>query len=199
MTQSLRTLKEFGVWQRKRQETEQIQRLTEPGTQHVLSRCRIKGSVVRAIRASTGCCETQSVREGQLTMAPRQADDWTFTKPASPLQAQRAQGFCVITWHTDSGIFKFQVFSLIDTVHSDIYSPVYFFFQLMPARMKLTSDPSCPKISKIPGNKWISLDKTKSWLTFCTLAKSTKFIMHFFIAKTQHSLASFSLETKEIT
>lgn len=69
------------------------------------------------------------------------------------LQAQHAQGFCMTTRYTDISIFKFQVFSLIDTVHSDVYAPVYFFFQRMPAQMKLTSDPSCPKISKIPGNK----------------------------------------------
>lgn len=64
MTQSLLTLKELGVWQRKRQETEQIQPLTEPGTQNVLSRCRINGSEVRAIRVSAGSYETQSVRGG---------------------------------------------------------------------------------------------------------------------------------------
>lgn len=144
----------------------------------MLSRCRISGSEVRAIRVSTGCYETQGRRGrdswpwrlGRLMMGLAQ------NLPAL-LQAQPAQVFCTITWYTDISILKFQisnlVFPLIDTVHSDVYSPVYFFFQLMPARMKLTSDPSCPKVNKIPRNKWISLDKTKSRLTFCTLAKST--------------------------
>lgn len=162
MTQSLLTLKEPGVQQRKRQVTKQLQPLTESGTQNVPSRCRINGCVVRALwtpeERSRGW---EGGGQGRTAdHAAGQADDWPFTKPASLPPGSAGTG--LLLGHM---IHRCQHLTLrfpwFDTLYSEVYSPVCFFFQLMPAQMKLTSDLSCPnEVRRRPENKWISLDET---------------------------------------
>ena len=61
------------------------------------------------------------------------------------LRAQHTRSSACIHDTQMSEFFKSKYLcTFCDTVYSNVYSPVYFSFQLTPAQMKLTSDPSCP-------------------------------------------------------
>lgn len=74
---------------------------------------------------------------------------------SASLRAQHTRSSACIHDTQMSEVFKPKYLCIFcDTVYSNVYSPVYFSFQLMPAQMKLTSDPSCPnEISRRPENK----------------------------------------------
>lgn len=154
MTQSLPTHKEAWGPAEKMTSKQAITALNKaPGTQNVLHRCRING-------LWQGLWGTQSVQR-----EPRGENQrvWRGRGEAAALtmgSAPRSSAWRHDTWMSEF-VKSTYLCIFCDTVYSNVYSPVYFSSQLMPAQMKLTSDPSCPnKISRRPENKWTSLNKT---------------------------------------
>lgn len=170
MTQSLPTHKEAWGPAEKMTSKQAITALNRtPGTQNVLNRCRING-------LWQGLWGTQ-----RLQWEPRGEDQRVWQRrgeAAANITTGSAHKVSACIHDTQmSEFFKSKYLcTFCDTVYSNIYSPVYFSFQLMPAQMKLTSDPSCPnEVSRRPENKWTSLNK----IVVNILHTSKIYIIHY--------------------